>query len=147
MEAFIKKISSIVMEDHSDIKEIPSVLINWKARIEEAEGMKNCLTSLAELANLDQSNLSYKDLIESFKIMQYQMQELLEFTKTVSSIFDSEINDTLLDEINDCCNFKKTVLPYIEHFMQSMKIGDHIKCLTEIAHILQDRVSAKQSPN
>ena len=147
MEAFIKKVSAIVIEDHSDIKEIPAILNDWKARMEEAEGMRNCLNTLATLANLDQSNLSFNEITEAFRIMQYQLQELSEFTKTVSSIFGSQINTSLLDEIDDCCNFKKTVLPYIELYMQTLKIGDHVKCLDEVANLLQERASAKQSPN
>ena len=140
MESFIKKVAQIVTDNQNNVKDVIGILSLWKEGNNEANLIKECMSKLLKAIKLEEKYNTYESIFKEIECRLVHRNELYEFAMAIGSIFDSEINENLLDEVNECNAFRSAVLPYIKTYMQTLGIEDSMKCMDEIANILKDYV-------
>jgi hypothetical protein len=139
MEAYIKQIAQLVEDEKADMKLVLSTIKEWKMKamtstriIELFGNIKEALYDTKEKKGIDQVYNECMRRIEDHS-------NLCEYRKSIEHIFEGELSENLIKEMEHGQLFKKEVMDYIKEYMVILKQNDISLCLDQIYSILKEK--------
>ena len=139
MEAYIKQIALLVEDDKADMKFVLSTIREWKMKamtgtriIELFGSIKEAIYDSKEKKGIDQV---YNECMRRIE----EHANLCEYRKSIEHIFEGELSENLIKEMEHGQLFKKEVMDYVKEYMVLLKQSDISLCLDQIYNILKEK--------
>jgi hypothetical protein len=139
MEAFIKQIQSSMDDEKCSTKDM---IANIKILKQQARTGAKVIEVLTKIKELMYSSTEKKDIEQiynecSIRLDQYSI--LCEYVKSIEHIFEGELNEKLIKDMEDCQTFRKEVGPYVSSYMEAFQETQATRCLDIISDMLKQR--------